>query len=163
MKITIKDLREGINEFGQEIPAENYSSPELGSFSGPIRLKIFVDKLEDLFRFKISLQTRLELTCDRCLETFAADFNASIEQIYQLGVNELESDEIEVLPANTKEIDISKVIHDAFILNRPMKQLCREDCRGLCSNCGVNKNRKNCECDAANVDPRFEKLKSFLK
>jgi uncharacterized protein len=163
MKITIKDLREGINEFGQEIPAENYISPEVGSFSGPIRLKIFVDKLEDLFRFKISLQTKLEQTCDRCLETFVADFTASIEQIYQLGVNVLESDEIEVLPVNSKEIDISKAIHDAFILNRPIKQLCRVDCQGLCSNCGVNRNRKKCDCDTANVDPRFEKLKSLLK
>jgi uncharacterized protein len=163
MKITIKDLHEGINEFEQEIPSEKYKMPELGVFSGPIHLKIFVDKLESLFRFKLSLRTFLEYTCDRCLEQFPAAFNTSIEQIYQLGVDELESDEIEVLPANTKEIDLSPVIHDAFVLNRPMKQLCRDDCKGLCPNCGINLNQKSCDCDKENVDPRFEKLKSLLK
>jgi len=163
MKITIKDLHEGINEFEKEIPSDKYQITEIGSFSRPIYLKIFIDKLEDLFRFKISLQTTLEHSCDRCLELFTSDFDAAIEQIYHLGPDELESDEIEVLPANTKEIDISKVIHDAFILNRPLKHLCRADCRGLCINCGVNRNLKECDCDKEDIDPRFAKLKSLLK
>ena len=163
MKITIKDLHEGINEFEQDIPSEEIQVKEIGFFAGPIHLGIFIDKLENLFRFKIALQSTLQQSCDRCLESFRSDFSADIEQIYHLGPDSLDSDEIEVLPANTKEIDISKVIHDAFVLNRPLKQLCRDDCRGLCPNCGINRNLKDCDCDKEDIDPRFAKLKSLLK
>ena len=35
------------------------------------------------------------------------------------------------------DIDISKVITDAFVLSRPIRLLCREDCKGLCASCGT--------------------------
>jgi uncharacterized protein len=163
MIIVIKDIREGINEFEHEVLAENYGLEGIGSFSGPIRLKIFIDKLGNLFRFKISVAAMVEQPCDRCLELYRSEISDGIEQIYQLGSNDLDSDEIEILAENCKEIDITKAIHDVFMLNRPMQGLCRDDCRGLCPNCGTNLNIKSCDCHRLDVDPRFEKLKSLLK
>jgi uncharacterized protein len=116
-----------------------------------------------LFRFKISISTNAVFSCDRCLEIYKQGFNETIEQLYQLGHSELDSDEIEILPDNSKEIDISQTIHDVFILNRPIQLLCKKDCRGLCVNCGVNLNKKSCNCQQNELDPRFEKLKSLLK
>jgi uncharacterized protein len=163
MIIAIKDLNEGINEFEQNLPSENYKIPDSEFYPNPLSLKIFVDKLESLFRFKISVYTDAVFSCDRCLENYKSNFNETIEQLYQLGHSELDSDEIEILPDNSKEIDISKTIHDVFILNRPIRLLCRKNCKGLCVNCGVNLNNKNCGCQQEAIDPRFEKLKSLLK
>jgi uncharacterized protein len=97
------------------------------------------------------------------LENYNHGFNETIEQLYQLGHSELDSDEIEILPENSKEIDISKTIHDVFILNRPIRLLCSDTCKGLCINCGINLNKKTCDCHKENIDPRLEKLKSLLK
>jgi len=163
MNVAILDLHEGINEFDGEVPAENYKLTEAGSFSGPLCLKIFVDKLDDLFRFKISISADVQSPCDRCLEPFLSKIDVMIEQIYHLGSDDLGSDEIIVLPQNSKEIDISDAIEEAIVLNRQIKQLCQGDCKGLCSNCGINLNQKNCDCHLGNVDPRLEKLKSLLK
>ncbi len=163
MIIAIKDLSEGINEFEQIVPSENYKLPESEFYPNSLTLKIFVDRLENLFRFKISLSTDAVFPCDRCLEIYKHGFNETIEHLYQLGHSELDSDEIEILPENSKEIDISKTIHDAFILNRPIQLLCKKDCKGLCVNCGVNLNKKSCHCQQDEIDPRFEKLKSLLK
>lgn len=72
-------------------------------------------------------------------------------------------DQIELLPQDTREIDISKAISDAFLLNRPMKLLCKSDCKGLCVHCGINLNDKTCDCSVEEIDPRLQKLKMFLK
>ena len=163
MNVAIIDLYEGINEFEYEVPPQNYDLAEVGSFSGPIRLKIFVDRLENLYRFKISASADIEFTCDRCLEPFLSHVNAMIEQIYHLGVDDIGSDEIIILPGNSREINITEAIEESIVLNRKIKQLCKVDCKGLCSNCGINLNLKNCDCHLENVDPRLEKLKSLLK
>ena len=163
MIVAIKDLKEGINEFEEIVPSKNYKLPESEYYPNSITLKIYVDRLENLFRFKISISTVAIISCDRCLENFKSDFNETIEHLYQLGHSDLDSDEIEYLQDNSKEIDISNTICDLFILNRPIQALCKKDCKGLCVNCGADLNKKSCDCDQHNIDPRFEKLKSLLK
>ena len=49
------------------------------------------------------------------------------------------------------------------VLAVPMKNLCSEDCKGLCPKCGKNLNEGLCNCNEENIDPRWEtiqKLKS---
>jgi uncharacterized protein len=45
----------------------------------------------------------------------------------------------------------------------PMKPLCREDCRGLCSECGTNLNSASCACQQTWVDPRLAVLDQLRK
>ena len=163
MNVAIKDIHQGINEFECDVSAQDYNLPDVGSFSGPIRLKIFVDRLENLFRFKISVMIGVNIACDRCLELFQSGVDAMIEQIYEIGTGDLDSDEIILISRNSKEIDISDAIQEVFVLNRRIKQLCQDGCKGLCPNCGINLNKKSCDCQQDNVDPRLEKLKSLLK
>ena len=163
MIFPIKDLNEGITEFDYTVPSENYELSEKDFYPNLLNLKIYVDRLENLFRFKISVSTKAAYICDRCLERFDQDFNENIEQIYQLGHSDLDSDEIEILPENSKEIDISKAIYDLFMINRPIQLLCRDDCKGLCVNCGANLNKQKCDCRQEEIDPRLEKLKNLLK
>jgi uncharacterized protein len=44
-----------------------------------------------------------------------------------------------------------------------MKPLCRDDCRGLCAQCGTNLNEGACECDGAMEDPRLAPLRELGK
>ena len=163
MIITIRDIKEGINEFEHIVPSSNYDLPEQDFYPNLLTLKIFIDRLENLFRIRISVSTDAVFSCDRCLKRYKSGFNETIEQLYHLGHDDLESDEIEYLPANSKEIDISKSIHDVFVLNRPIQLLCKNDCKGLCMKCGVDLNEQSCDCQKTEIDPRFEKLKSLLK
>ena len=162
MKIFIQNLEEGIHEIEHTISSRTYEFLDAESYPQPLLLNLYIDRINDLFRFKINIKTRAIYTCDRCLVRFKADFDETIEQLYQIGNSDFE-DEVEILPENTKEIDISKAIHDAFIMNRPIKLLCNEECKGLCSNCGVDLNKKQCKCSETEIDPRLEKLKIFMK
>jgi uncharacterized protein len=51
-------------------------------------------------------------------------------------------------------LDLEPIVHDACILELPLAPLCQDDCRGLCPECGVNRNHETCSCEAP--DPRTD-------
>jgi len=164
MKISIKDLGEGIHEFSKQISHKDLKFAETENYPEPLHIDIFIDRIEQVFRFKVGIKTKACYKCDRCLDEFYFNFEEKAEQIYQLGHSDLdEDDEIIILPENTIEIDITPVIKDIFFISRPLKRICNEDCKGLCANCGVNLNHETCNCQNQKADPRLEKLKVFLK
>ena len=164
MNIYIHDLSDGLHEFNGEPSAKDLNLLEKEFYPNTIFVHVDVDKIQRLFRFNITTKSKVLYLCDRCCEPYEFDFNETIEQIYQIGHSELDSDdEIELVPEGTREIDISKPICDVFRLNRPMKLLCKPDCRGLCVQCGINLNFESCDCSHEEIDPRLQKLKMFLK
>ena len=164
MKIFIQQLEDGIHEFQENISPDNYDFLESEFFPGPIFLKAVVDKIEHLFRITLNIKTEAISVCDRCLDKFKNNINMTIEQLYQIGSSDFnQEDDIERLPENTKEIDLTKAIHDAFIMNRPIQLICDQHCKGLCPHCGTNLNKKKCNCTSTETDPRLEKLKFFIK
>jgi len=54
------------------------------------------------------------------------------------------------------------MVREQFVLAVPMKRLCRDECKGLCIRCGINKNRESCDCPVADTDPRLESLGRFF-
>jgi uncharacterized protein len=64
-------------------------------------------------------------------------------------------------------IDLSEAVRDTIILEVPMRIVCQETCRGLCPQCGVNWNQKECNCLKKHEESRnpfkefFEKHPQF--
>lgn len=78
--------------------------------------------------------------CTRCLKTATNEFVCSFaEQVEQ-------NNEYGYSLVNDK-IDLTEIVDEAIVLNLPVTFLCREDCKGLCSGCGVNLNDENCKCE----------------
>ena len=48
-----------------------------------------------------------------------------------------------------------------LLLNLPEQVLCKEDCKGLCPECGTNLNLKDCDCGDKDIDPRWAALKNL--
>jgi uncharacterized protein len=100
-----------------------------------------------------TLHTRVKSVCSRCLEEFEQKLTLQIEEEYfptrevmsgaPLGVprdsGALTIDENHIL-------DLSEAVRQHILLARPMKPICREDCAGLCPNCGQNLNFGICRC-----------------
>ncbi len=60
-----------------------------------------------------------------------------------------------------KVIDLEPIVREQVLLALPMSTVCREDCQGLCVQCGQNLNEKQCGCDTKFVDPRLAVLKNI--
>jgi len=54
-------------------------------------------------------------------------------------------------------VDLAPLVHDAILLDLPLAPLCREDCRGLCPHCGIDRNDASCDCQVP-IDPRWATL-----
>jgi uncharacterized protein len=59
-------------------------------------------------------------------------------------------------------IDLADLLREQFYLALPMKPLCRQDCRGLCPQCGTNLNTDTCQCQVRWEDPRLAGLKALI-
>ncbi len=60
-------------------------------------------------------------------------------------------------------LDLEDPMREYALLSIPMLPLCREDCKGLCPQCGANLNDGPCDCDTEQVDDRLAALKHLLE
>ena len=59
------------------------------------------------------------------------------------------------------EIVLEDVISEVVICDIPMRVLCREDCKGLCTRCGADLNEGDCGCPSEESSLIWEKLKKL--
>jgi uncharacterized protein len=60
-----------------------------------------------------------------------------------------------------KVINLDPIVREQLLLALPMSAVCREDCKGLCPQCGINRNEAKCTCETKPVDPRLAPLKNI--
>ena len=75
------------------------------------------------------------------------------------GSFELEDADQEVFDG--KVINLDPIVREQLLLALPMSAVCREDCKGLCPQCGINLNEAKCNCELKPVDPRLAPLKNI--
>ncbi len=99
------------------------------------------------------LHTEVEITCSRCLSLFSHPLTLNIEEEYSpitdvvSGASLPLPDEPGCFTIDEHHIlDLTEAIRQYALLAIPMKPLCRENCAGLCPNCGHNLNQGPCDC-----------------
>ncbi|WP_407671386.1 YceD family protein [Paeniglutamicibacter cryotolerans] len=97
--------------------------------------------------------------CGRCLESIAYDLDADIQELfYYEGINLPEDDEEDdQCRVIDDHIDLEPVLRDAVVTALPFQPVCKEDCAGLCSECGMNLN-EDPEHHHEVLDPRWAAL-----
>ncbi len=74
-----------------------------------------------------------------------------------VGELELEEADLGVLYLKGEILDTDPILTEQIQLNVPMRQLCRQDCTGLCPQCGIDRNVESCDCEDVG-DPRWDAL-----
>ena len=103
--------------------------------------------------------TTLEVVCDRCLKPFSEELVLPVEHLLAETLEDEENDEIILLDGT--ELDLDQVVTEAFVLEMDTKNLCSDDCKGLCAKCGADLNLGPCGC-RPEVDPRLAALAQLL-
>lgn len=134
----------------------------------PVVLGVDIHKDKDIFRLAGRVQTVIEMPCGRCLEPFTTPVDATFDLRYQpraaataQAETEVQDDDFSAAFYDDDEIDLGQLMREQFYLAVPMKPLCRDDCRGLCAQCGTNLNKGACACVTDWEDPRFAALKAL--
>jgi len=92
--------------------------------------------------------------CRRCSVPVHGRVDVAVDERF---VDHREPGDEEAYPIEDDTVDLAPLVHDAILLELPLAPLCRDDCRGLCPFCGIDRNEAQCEC-AAPVDPRWATL-----
>ena len=142
------DLHVGIDDFHYAV--EPYSvTPSLV----PVRLDVS-RTTGNGYALRLRFDAALEGPCMRCLEPAAPNFQVDAREVSQPGGGEDLSS-----PYVTKEeLALAQWARDALALALPTQIVCRENCAGLCGQCGANLNEDPEHHHEAEPDPRWAKL-----
>ncbi|HEY1972266.1 MAG TPA: YceD family protein [Pseudonocardia sp.] len=102
--------------------------------------------------------------CSRCLDQISDQVTVRLGELfaYPDSATEATTDEDEVSRVVDDLIDTQPMVRDAVLLALPLAPLCREDCRGLCPDCGERWADLGPEHGHATIDPRWAALQGRL-
>lgn len=107
----------------------------------------------------------LSIPCSRCLESVEVPVPVRIQ--VSLDFNQTEEERARELEdegyLNGYNLDVDLLVVDEILLEFPEKVLCRDDCKGLCQECGKNLNEGECGCDREALDPRMAAIQDIFK
>jgi uncharacterized protein len=109
------------------------------------------------YALRLRFSAGLQGPCMRCLEPAAPTFDVDTREVDQAGGGE----ELRSPYVDGEELDVASWAHDAFALALPAQLLCREDCAGLCPECGANLNEDPSHAHERVPDPRWAKLREL--
>ena len=168
MKLRVSDISEGGVHIGAlQEPQWLVNLPELWSEDGEIRLlsKIGIDLQVTRVLNEVTVfgnaQLSIETPCSRCVEPVKIELNPCVSLVLSPGDKIHEEDDAEHETYRDDEIDLSNYIREQIAITLPVKVVCSEDCKGLCTTCGTNLNSESCTCEREEIDPRFAVLKNL--
>jgi uncharacterized protein len=116
-------------------------------------------------RYSVEVETK----CDLCLDPVTKGMNqafdlhlvAEEDQEIPEGDIEISPDSVDVDTYRGSEINLAHCFEEQFLLDLPVVFVCREECRGICSVCGANRNKEDCHCSRQSGNSPFLILKEL--
>ncbi len=164
MVIDIREILSGASSetaFQGSIDLSNLKRHKAVLFPQLLAVKGEVTNRADVVTLRYQINGDMPYLCDRCLMQCHLDINKEFSHTVVKSLEDEELDDIFlVCPDGT--LDIEEIATSDLLLYLPSKLLCREDCKGLCSECGANLNEGDCGCNKKVIDPRLQKLADLL-
>jgi uncharacterized protein len=143
----------------------------------PFRFELEAQRMGEDVYLEGTAHGLLELECVRCL----ARYRHALREAFRLllepaGPNTLLEpeasaalardgmclgDDLEAGWFRGKEIDLGDFLVEVIALALPVHPVCREDCRGLCPRCGIDRNQESCTCEATQPSSPFGALRTL--
>jgi uncharacterized protein len=151
--------------FQHQYEARELDLSERGfEFEQPPLITGRVDRVGIEMRVRGEIKAALVVPCDRCVNDVHLPLEIPFDLLYtpqqdsnQTGEIELHDRDLDVAFYDNEEIDLDELVLEQLELSLPIRVLCREDCRGLCSECGADLNVEQCQCEKP-IDPRWQAL-----
>jgi uncharacterized protein len=172
MIIDLKNISTSIRNFSFSLEKNwwnsNVQDDVILGLSSPVKVSVDIYRAGDRYVVEGDLSVTVDASCDRCLEPYNIDLSNNFKVFLAPPPPENEKDEIELLEEDMdvgfitgEQLNVDEVIREQIYLSLPAKFLCREDCSGLCPDCGTNLNKGDCDCRKAKGHPAFSKLKNL--
>ena len=163
----VLDLKQLFGNVGgaKKLDAEfDFSDLEFGGvfpITTPVKITGEILSKTEIVEMKAKIYADYSADCDRCGEPTTKHYCFEVNKtlVTELA-NAEEDDDVIVMP--DMRLDLEDLTRAEVVLNLPIKHLCREECKGICADCGKNLNEGECGCDKTVIDPRLEALRRLL-
>lgn len=172
MKVRVDQITEEVKHAAFSEPAEEMNRRlahgEVRDFRllAPLAVETDYYRAGDDLYFSGHILGDFEGICARCLEPYAVAMNEDAQFVLVpaptgAGEGELSDDDLALSFYSGDDIDLSPLFTEQAILSLPTRALCGEECRGLCPECGANRNQETCACAEPEPDPRLAVLRNL--
>lgn len=164
MKIDISDIKKskGLSRF---IHLDDLQAPCGLDLTSPLVSDLKLTNAGSRILVQGRLRTSLRLVCSRCADEYVQVLEVEVDEQFLPADSpevprgeDLDLEDLSVFTYEHETIDLSEVIRQNLLAESPIKPLCRQDCRGLCPQCGTNLNEGSCTCTDEEVEPRWAAL-----
>jgi uncharacterized protein len=173
------DLSEILGHLGMQYPYDVDEPPIVDEdleCAGPIRGRITFTNTGSVLLIRGGVDTEVVVPCSRCLTYFKLPVHVDVEEAFpmearpagprgrqtQIVVEEDESPVAEKLFEGPL-FDLTEMLRQGITLALPLQPLHDEACKGLCAQCGQNRNEGACNCDNKVPNPALAKLGALLE
>ncbi|HAM35884.1 MAG TPA: hypothetical protein DEB40_08405 [Elusimicrobia bacterium] len=142
LQFDLSGLREkGSLTFARQIEPQSLQPLLAGSavFKGPLSLRLEILPQPGGVTFHGEVSGQWEIACARCLGPARLPFEAGVEGD---------------VPGAGESLDASEEVRQALHLVLPLNARCKPDCKGLCPQCGCNRNEGKCVCQPSEFSAR---------
>ncbi len=134
------------------------------------RLEIL--RVGDVFHVDGPVATALQAVCTRCLCEVRQPVRLQLNLHYtrrSAAPNDSLREELDhkkeaagLYLFRDDSIDLQEAVYEQIVMSLPMRVLCRDTCKGLCSRCGADFNQTTCDCSRENPDNPFDVLRQLV-
>jgi uncharacterized protein len=153
---------------------EALGSSDAEAGDGGADLELYADGSHGTHVFAVGhIKGHAKVACSRCVGTVDIQLDEALRVTFmprseipeavdadEEDGEEIAEGDIDVFAYDGEIIDLEPLLREQFVLAVPYAPLCREDCKGLCPQCGIDRNAGSCTCEEP-IDPRFAGLRGL--
>ena len=120
------------------VPAPGYVQAGLAGVpeGADVQLSVRMEAVSEGVLITATAQAPVTGECARCLEPVHQQVDVKVQELFGYATDDGE-DAADGYALQGDLLDLEPALHDALVLALPLAPLCREDCPGLCAECGV--------------------------
>lgn len=147
MLLDLKPLFTGSKEF---IPVDFTMNMQEMDFYGvhplkkPVAVSGKIVSRAGIVEARLTCKVEYTAPCDRCGKESVKNYSFDINRTLVTELENDDFDEMTLIP--DMKLDTEEFCYADIVMSLPRKFLCKEDCKGLCSQCGTNLNLGKCDC-----------------
>lgn len=148
LKLDLLRLEHGPERIHETIPADHPMWDGTGlQLAEPVSLDLEATRAGESVLVRGTVRTAVALACSRCLAPARREVDDQVSLFFEPGLRDEDADgEVYPLPERGSELDLLGPIREEVLLRVPAYALCSEACRGLCPQCGGDRNQAACGC-----------------
>jgi uncharacterized protein len=162
LRVDLRELARGPVETRGELRQDD---PALDGMDVTLREPVLVSgRLQSIgvgrFYWQGKATTAIQGECRRCLTPVSVPLSLEIGALFTQDAEALDDPDSYAVAPDALDIDVTLAVREELLLEAPRYAVCREDCKGLCPQCGKDLNAGPCGCAPA-TEARWQPLKAL--